>query len=468
MLRGNGSKRRAAEVVLLAACLAALGSGPQGEAEAVRALVGRQAWREALERARSALDSFPGHADLRAAYAEALFRAGRLEDAAREAAAALVAEAPPPRALLVLGRVRQAEGRHGEARELLERARVLASEDLEILYWSAGAAPTRADIVQRLEQFVALARARGGDPDRIEAALGKIQLFRAVGERRLWVPATMPERAEIPLFALPDGAGGVAGYTLEVRLPAGKAAHLLLDTGSGGLFLLERIARRRGFQALAEETVFGGPGPARHRSRTGLFEWIGIGPLAFEWPLATTTPREIDATGRFHGLLGLSPFEAYRVHLDLKAGKLRLEREGQALLGGTPYWEISGQLLVQARILPDGATGLFLLDTGTDRTTVALGLLEGRQGIGLGPPVEVRGYGGRWEGARRVTGLRVRLGDFETPGSSLRAVDLSRRSRITGVEIAGLLGLDVLAQRHLVLDPRAHRVWISERWPPDD
>jgi hypothetical protein len=191
---------------------------------------------------------------------------------------------------------------------------------------------------------------------------------------------------------------------------------------------------------------------------------VKIGDLAFEDALATTTQREIDRTGRFHGLLGLSVFAGYRILLDLDENLLVLDRSASESEDGTPYWAVSGQMLVRATTT-SGDRGLFLFDTGATRTTVSLDLARRSTGATLGRRLEVQGYGGSLESAREVHGLGVEFQGLETPGPGINAADLSVRSRLGRVEISGFVGLDLLAGRRIVVDTRTRRVEVSEPAP---
>jgi uncharacterized membrane protein YgcG len=87
-----------------------------------------------------------------------------------------------------------------------------------------------------------------------------LRLYRALGERPVWVVKSRPDKVEIPLFRLRDRSGQLSGFVIEMGAPSRKPIRLLLDSGSGGLFLVHRIAERSGLSLLSEETVFGGGG----------------------------------------------------------------------------------------------------------------------------------------------------------------------------------------------------------------
>jgi len=466
LVRG-GQVERAAE--MFARVAEADPEDASSRAGRVRCLLALDRWREALAEATRFSAQLPSSPVVATVLGEALLRAGRFEEADAVLSPVVSALRLPDRggvpgatlarALLALGRLRAAEGSAPVAYEYLNRAAALAPDDPTVVYESAGAAPDRAAIVARLERYLELGA--GEDPDRIEAARGKIRFYEALADRAVWVVEDLPERIEVPLRAVGDGFGGVLGYTVDVALGPKKPVTLMLDSGSTGLFVLERIARKRGFEPLAVETVFGGGGDRRHESPRGLFPDLAIGGLRFSGALAATTTHEIDPTGRFHGLLGLSAFDGYHITLDLVAPRMILDRTVAEQTAGGPYWEVSGQLLVRATTSA-GDGGLFLLDTGATRTCVSLDLAERSPAARIGRPVQVEGYGGTLAGARVVYGLSVELDGRATPGTTVNATDLTVQSRLGGVEISGQVGLDLLAGRRIAIDTRSRRVAIAE------
>ena len=268
----------------------------------VRELVDKDQWVEALAEARALVAEAPS-LDATAALGEALYRAGLIDDAGEALAPVAASEAAPARALAQLGLVRVAQGRDDEAIALMERAVAAAPRDPWVAYRASGAARTRAGAIELLETY--LETAPGDDPDRREGAKGTIRLYAALGERRVWVPVASPARLEVPLTPLP-GTGG--GYVVEATAARKKKIRLLLDTGSTGLFVVERAVKKGGLVPLSLETVFAGGGEGRTQSARGLLSRFAIGGLEFSDALVTTTKDEFDPSGRIHGVLGLNIF----------------------------------------------------------------------------------------------------------------------------------------------------------------
>src|SRR5262249_42301626 len=242
---------------------------------------------------------------------------------------------------------------------------------------------------------------------------------------------------------------------------------------------VERIAAKAGLTFLAEETTFGGGGEGRHPNKTGLLASVGVGDLRFTDALVTTTTQEIEPTGRYEGLLGVSVFQGYRVTLGLAHENLILEGRppapavsgapsasateaappGAAAPGSppggaagavpstagagapapsnarSPYWRVESQMLVETAT-QDGRSGLFLFDTGASASLLSLDFADAAKAW-IGGENRARGYGGVLRDAREVRGIKLRFQGLETSGAPMTASDLTLRSRLGGVEVSG-------------------------------
>jgi predicted aspartyl protease len=435
--------------------LAAILLAAAATATDVRAAIAADRWEEALTSARELAAANPDDPDATAVLGEALYRAGRIDEAAAALAPLAGREGAPPRGIAQLGLAWAAQGKDADGAKLLRRAAQEAPEDPWILFNASGATETRAAAIAMLEAYIA--KGPGEDPDRIESARGTIRLYRALGEREIWVGATRPDRVELPLKPL-LGEGASRGWVLEATLARGKKVRLLLDSGSTGLFVVERAVAKGGLQPLSEETVFAGGGSGRTRSGRGILPSIAFGGLSFRDALVTTTTEEFDPQGRIHGVLGLSVFSGYRATLDLAKGRLVLEKT-EAVADGAPYWSVSGQMLVTAGAA-GGGDGLFLFDTGATRSSLGLSYAKRVPGAQIADAATVRTYGGTVAGATTIRGVRMRFAGLESRGDAVTGADMTQRSRLGGVEISGFLGLDLLDGKTIVVDTRQHRVAI--------
>ena len=429
----------------------------------IDALITEDRWREALAQAQRFCDKRPDDAGARAALAEALFRAGEVEQAEILLAEPIVNggdRRAEGRAASLRGLLLAARGRHVEGIESMERALEAAPEDRIVLWRSSEVTADRAEAIARLSRY--LERSAGEDEDRVVAARGTLDVLRQLGDRPVWTPISTPDRVEVPLKRIWLGPGRLMGCRVKVRLGTRrKPLWLLLDTGSSGLFLEAGAAQRRGFTELAEEITFGGGGDRRHRSARGLFERFELGELVFADALAVTTATDLDPEGRFQGVVGLSVFDGYRITLDFQRGRMILDREPLAL-DSSPYWTLSGQMLVRAGV-PSGAEGLFLFDTGATTTILDLGFAGDLPLARIGEPAPMRGYGGSVASARAIHGARLEFQERMTPDGELRAVDLSMRSRLGRVRISGFLGIDLMDGALVVIDTRERRLSLRNR-----
>jgi tetratricopeptide (TPR) repeat protein len=427
-------------------------------ADDVRSLIEEDRWQEALSLARARHKASPDDRQAASALGEALYRAGMLDEADELLTGLCSEPGASGRALATLGRLRGAQGRLDEAVDLMDRAVEAAPEERLVSFWAADYTSTRAEAVCRLQRYVELSE--GDDPDRIEAAEGSLRLFRALGDREIWVPRERPKRVELPLATMKRTDGRLLGHAIKASLGrSGKPLRLLLDTGSGGLFVTRRAARKRGFEPLAEETFFGGGGSKRHSSKRGIFSDFSVAGLAFSDALATGTDYRLAPEGQFQGLIGLSPFDGYRITLDLNKKKLLLD-SGESLADGSEYWIISGQMLVRARV-GEAHEGLFLFDTGATTSIVSESSVARVEGAREGDSARLRGYGGRVEGARIVHDLELSFQGHTTGSRPLTAVDLSMRSRLGGVEISGYIGMDILKRAVIIIDTRSRRIRVT-------
>jgi len=435
---------------VLGACLLAVTAASAGH---VRELVDKDQWKEALAEARVLVAEAPSP-EASAALGEALYRAGLIDEAGEVLSPLAASDEGPARAIAQLGLVRAAQGKDQEAVGLMERAAAKAPRDPWVAFRASGAARSRAVAIALLNTY--LETAPGDDPDRLEGARGTIRLYTALGERKLWVPVATPERLEVPLKPL-AGTGG--GYFIEAALANKKKIRLLLDTGSTGLFVVERAVKKGGFTRLSEETVFAGGGTGRASSSRGLLTKFAVGGLEFSDALITTTKDEFDPQGRIHGVLGLNVFSGYRVTLDFVKGRLILTPPADDA-AGAPYWDVAGQLLVQASAVPR-PDGLFLFDTGAARSMVARSFVEGVPGARIESAAGVRTYGGNVAGASTVRGVKLRFLAIEGGGSPVYTSDMTQRSRLGGVEVSGFLGMDLLGGTTIVIDTRARKVAVT-------
>ncbi len=459
---------RAIAILLLVLAAGGPAFAEDGQESAVRSLLEADRWKEALALAREQDDL--DDAESGTALGEALFRAGELLEANTVLSGIVERHDPPPvRAMVQLGLLRLAEGDAGTGTELLRSALELSPDDPYVLFRAAGAAGGADRVMDALNRYIELAG--DSDPDRVEAARGTIRFLKEIGDRETWIQSARPDNATLALRKVPGRGGEVRGFILKAVLgERKKPVRILLDTGSPGLFLDDRIARKHGMEPVSEETVFGGGGAGRHLSSLGILSRLEAGAVGFRDVLATTSAARLDPAASFQGLIGLDPFVGYIVTLDLARGALHLESppaagnlwSGEGWSQGARYWTISGQFLVEARDAA-GAGGLFILDTGAARSLVSENFVAKVGGEVLRGEGLVRGFGGLRPESALVRGVDLRFQSLVGNFRELVMADLSLRSRLSGVEISGFIGLDILAGQVIRIDTLTRQVFVKDR-----
>ncbi len=426
----------------------------------IEAWIDADRWVEALDAAHGLGDRGREHGVLASAVGAALYRSGALEEAREVLARHAASGALTPRGLTVLGLIRLAEGGGAEATELMRRALASDPADARLVLRSAEATTTRAEAAERLARYLEIGAL--DDEDRREGARGTLRGLEALGERQVWRALAAPETIVLRLQPLVGPSGVPAAWTVSARLgPKRRPVRLLVDTGSGGVFLVDRAARRGGFEPLSEETAFGGGGAGKHRSGRGVVPSFALDGLQFLDALVSTTSVELDPQGRYLGVLGPGVLDEYRWVLDLRGGRLTLDHEVTEPVVGVPYWTVAGQILVSAAAR-GAPPGLFLLDTGATQSVLDFDYLARVPGAQVTDRAPARGYGGTISGVRRVENVQLELLGRASRDPQLLAADLDTRSRLGGVEIAGYIGMDLLDGTVLVIDPRARRVVLRE------
>lgn len=408
--------------------------------------------------------------------AELAWRCGRPRQAHAAALRALEREERNAWAWSVLGKVLEARYRYAPARRAYLRALDVAPGAIEPLRGVARLIGDRKARASWLERYLDAALAAAEPRERRRAVLDTMALDEALGDRRLWIV----DRAELPgaisLDAFASRPGRIAAWLFPVEISNGRRVTALLDSGASGLHLAHRAARRTDMEGLTGGTLFGGGGTAEHEVQRGVLERLDFGPLAFRDALGVAAAGDLHRRGRFQAIVGLDVFSGLRVLLDGPRGELWLyeapgaddaddaEDEDPRAVDPwpsedreVPLLRVAGQLLVPVALRdPYGrlaAEGLALLDTGATASMLspAAAAAVGRTRRGKSPGL--RGYGGRLEvvGAVRradveLAGVRTRLHDVPV------VPDLLVRGRLGGADVMAVVGLDVLAQRRLVLD----------------
>ena len=104
---------------------------------------------------------------------------------------------------------------------------------------------------------------------------------------------------------------------------------------------------------------------------------------------------------------------------------------------------------------------MFIIDSGASGTTLSDRFVDGLDQARVVGPASVRAFGGGVPEARIVQDVRLDFLGLDTGDRRLIALDFSACNRVGGIEVSGLVGLDLLAGRTLVIDTTTQRIAVS-------
>lgn len=397
------------------------------------------------------------------------WRCGQTRRAHRDAIGALRLDSEAVAAWIVLGNILESRFRFDAARGAYERALAVNPESAAAYLGLAGVVGERELRRSNLSRYLELASSQAEPFERIRGARDNLALIDALAGRPVWVIERLELPGEISLLPLSSRPGRLRGWLIRCQIGDQKGVPALLDSGASGLHLAPKTARRSGLEALTGGLLFGGGGSGRHEVVRGLVDLLDLGPIRFRQALGVQAPSSLQPQGLYRSIIGFDVFAAagLRVRIEPRRSRMILEegepyepasrnplevdpwpKEGQALL------RVQGQWLLEATISSSGRErrGLFLLDTGASRTMIAAEAAETLTAFRRGSGRRAAAYGGALAYRGSLPRLRIEAGTLGATLKSVPVIDLSARSRMTGIRVSGYLGLDLLARQSFDLD----------------
>lgn len=426
---------------------------PEPYAGLVRSLLKADDVKAAEESSQKALTAFPDSAIIHAERGDVFYRGGFIPQAEDEYRAALKLDDKCARAWLGQGKVDAVYTRHSKAKENIAKAHALDPQDSDAFYeWAIRLA--YPENVAALERHLAEFH---NDPEAERHEREYKDFINALAGRKTWIPARDVDRAEIKMEALTVGPHMVLrGYGLRVRLNDHSTVTLLVDTGSSGITITRKLAEKIGARKLSEQAI---EGIGKSGAAVGYKAWVDkvtIGDLEFHDCFVQATPREI---AEVDGIIGMDVFSKYLITLDLPARKLRLEPMPARNNNGEPAKPeafsqtfILGHFLLLPTEVGKKATGLFVIDSGSNANTISPEL--GR----LMP--EMRAFNSPMSGTSGVVNSA-----FIADDATLRFAKVNRNDRIStldlhsvskdlGIEISGQIGFSAMENMKLTINYR--------------
>jgi tetratricopeptide (TPR) repeat protein len=418
------------------------------------------AWRLA----QSAIADAPESAAAREFSGEVLFRRGELEQA--EAAFKLAVKLDPNFALAWWGlaRIAACSSMQKTAGEFLQRAYSLDPKDRRIFRDWAMQLPwqRRADA---LEKYVAAGGLSLEENER-EELHQRIQFDRAFGGRSTTVLASKYERTEIPLIPLVSDKTHMRAYGLEVSVK-GAIWRLVLDTGASGIVIPRTLAEKAGVTRMSDATLRGfGDDSKQSGGYRGIAERVRIGSVEYRDALISVSNQ--DSVGTADGLIGSNVFSEFLVTLDFANKKLRLDPlAGYDPAAGQPSDRVVtpemrhytpvlrfGHLLLLTTRVSDAHAGLFVIDSGADRTLISYDLAAEVSKVKRDDRMRMKGMNGQVADLYQTGDLFLQFAGFRQKNLGITAYDTFDQSRRLGIEVSGFLGLPVLDLFTLTIDYR--------------
>ncbi|HET7871294.1 MAG TPA: aspartyl protease family protein [Terriglobales bacterium] len=431
----------------------------------------------AEEQSHKALEGFPQSAAALAADGDVKFRRGMFAEAEEQYAAALKHDEKCARAWLGMARIESAKAKPREAREDLSKAHDLGPQDGDIVYYWALNQPYPKNVAE-LEKHLA---SFGNDADWERREREYVDLIKALAGRKVWIPAREVKQAVLKLEAIissqpmaPQNRDRTAaqpimanpedrlrGYSLEVKLNDRAKARVLVDTGSSGLTISQKLAEKAGAKKLSEHSLegVGNAGPVK-----GYEAWVDkvtIGEFEFHDCHVRVSPR---GSGDFDGLIGTNVFADYLITLDLAAHKLRLEPlpppAEAAQDSFTPFYAF-GHIVLMPTTVGKSAHALFLLDTGASTNSISPQMAR-RVGRVRDSNLTVKGMSGEVKNVYTVDDAALDFAHVHQSHQDLITFDVRAISKQLGTEISGMIGFATLKNMKVVIDYRDGVVEVKE------
>ena len=409
---------------------------------------------EADEAIQKAVALSPGSASLLQAQGDVDFRKGDILKAEADYKAAYHIDPKNARAIYGIARIFQCAALNKKAALLFRQAHDLDPHDAAIL--SSFAAVSAKDDEELTAFQTALSAARGEERRRLQWAQARIARRKVLNGRRSWILKSPYEPAEVPLNKLTNGPTRVYGFGISVGINGANPAILQLDTGASGVVLNRRLAEKAGVQKIAEMDLAGLGDQADPTGYIGFAEHVKIGDIEFENCIVHVSDKKalVDA----EGLIGTDIFERFLVTIDFGRHKVQFGRlpgpvwdgstpvdryAGPELKGFAQFYRVGHDILVPTRISA-GEPKLFLVDTGSTANLISADAARAVTKVHDDSRMRFKGISGAVKNVYSADKVELQFAGFRQTNLDLVSFDISGVSRGAGIEISGIMGIQLL------------------------
>ncbi len=476
---------------------------PDKTALLVRALLWQRKMTEAADTLNKALAAQPGSATLLTEQAELTYRQGKPWAVGSLIGAALKADPCFSRAYILYSWLMGAQSNHLTQRKAIQTAHQLDPNDPEIRRdwmntlslkehiaaldaWITSGTITDADELKRMQKSLDTLKKLESEPPK------PCRLTSASASVDLPLQDLIQQRR---------GTLATSAYALQVDLN-GHQSLLQMDTGASGLSVTKAVADHAGLKSSGAETIRGVGDEGPQHGYRAYADRIQIGSLEFKDCVVSVLEKGM---GDNDGLIGADVFSHFLVTIDYPTHKIRLEplpaipnqavaeeaslstasadapepQRGAADAGnaapGTAapaappgltdryiapemkdwvqIYRIGHFLITPGSLhLPD--VKLFIVDTGAWSTTVAPEAAREVTKVDLNTNMRISGLSGEVAKPYVAEVLDIKFGGISKHELGVPAFSMDMQNASTGMDIAGMLGADILDELTIHIDYR--------------
>jgi Tfp pilus assembly protein PilF len=410
---------------------------------------------DASTRASKAAGETPRSAGALTALAEVQLRQGQPWLAWQTLDSAAAAGPCYARTHLIRGRIFRIDSMYASERTELQAAYQIDPSDPDIQRaWLHTVNP--ANDIQRIQDSLATATNLDADIRQKAEASANSMMSLLSETSQTCQSALITAPITLPLSPSYENAKQVNGYKLGVEFPNGKAK-LIVDTAASGLYISQALADSNGFQRKA-----GAP------ANTVQVDTVHIGPLEFRNCMVGVSDEPFAAG--VEGYIGTDVFAPYLITLNLPQAKLQLEplprsaNEQKNVLPGDRYFapEVrdytpvyhKNQYLLAPVMLNKKDRRLFVLDTGIRLSTMTSEVAHAISNTRLNFTNPVQTVSGSTLHIYRDS-FDLQFANLSLDNQShILEFDPSAVDQSAGMEVAGMLGFDILHSLVMHIDYR--------------
>jgi len=286
----------------------------------VRAMLRQQKIDESLDAVNNALAAQPNSAALLAVKGDVQFRLGEMPEAEASYLAAKKVDPKEVHAYLGLAKLYSSYSLYGKAYEQLQSAHGIAPDDIEVQRAWLRMLP-RKERLTALEAYLA-----GPHPDDEEETRGMkeyLEFLKATVDNPIHACRLVSkvEQTEAKLEVMYGDGRRMRGIGLSVKLND-HHAHLLLDTGAGGIVVGHKAAEKAGLTSISSAHYAGIGDRGPQGGYRAVADRIQIGELEFQDCVVSVSDKA--SVGEEDGLIGADVFGLYLIDIDLPGMRLKL------------------------------------------------------------------------------------------------------------------------------------------------